>query len=127
MEQVILLNERKDQWEKLVGWKASMTVRHLRPVKIDLPARTLVCVDGFVVGEMLVTHFLKTHNPAAFSKRAYTSPKTLEEYAADEPVYGWTIADVVVYDRPVELAELGLAEAPASWKLMEVKEEFPVW
>ena len=119
MEQAILLSETRNQWDKLVGWQASMTVKRSRPAKV------LVCVEEQIVGEMLVTHFLKTYNPGAFSRRAATPVRELEEYAAEEPVYGWTIADVVVYETPMALTEIGEDRAPVSWKLVEVKEVFP--
>ena len=125
MEQEILLHESRSQWDKLVGWQASMTVKRSRPAKVLLPARVLVCVEEQIVGEMLVTHFLKTYNPGAFSRRAATPVRELEEYAAEEPVYGWTIADVVVYETPMALTEIGEDRAPVSWKLVEVKEGFP--
>ena len=125
METVILLSERKDHWEKLVSWKASMTVRRSRPLKIDLPARTLVCVDGKIVGEMLATHFLKTYNAGGFCRRAGTPAKILEEYAAEGPVYGWVIADVVVYERPEALSAIGVEREPASWMLVGVEEAWP--
>lgn len=121
MEQAILLSENRSQWDKLVNWQASMTVRRSRPLKVELPARVLVCVEGKVVGEMLATHFLKTANPGVFSRRAGMTVLELEEYAAEGPVYGWVIADVAQYNRPMELREIGVDQEPVSWMLVKTE------
>lgn len=125
MGQAILLSENRKQWDKLVKWQASMTVKRSRPLKIELPARVLVCVEGQIVGEMLATHFLKTYNPGVFCQRAKIPVAELEAYAAEGPVFGWVIADVVNYEEPEQLCRIGVEQEPVSWVLVDVEEAWP--
>lgn len=121
-ETAILLKESREQWERLVNWQASMTVRRSRPERIELPARTLVWVEGKIVGEFLTTHFLKTLRPGVLGGRSGRSAEELERYACGGPVYGWVVADLAVYPEAVEPGGIGVTELREDWELVTVEE-----
>ena len=125
MGQALILRVEQKQWEKLAAKKATMVVRRSRPLKVDPPARVLVCDDEKILGECLVGHFLKTYNAGVFDRRTGISARELDEYAAGGAVYGWNLFDVHAYEKPELLGALGLRQAPTSWKLMEVDEAWP--
>lgn len=38
------------------------------------------------------------------------------------PLYAWHISDLVVFDKPKRLSELGIKRAPQSWQYVEIEE-----
>lgn len=40
-------------------------------------------------------------------------------YARNQPIFGWHISDLKIYDEPKELSEFGLTRSPQSWCYVE--------
>ena len=57
--------------------------------------------------------------------RSMVPLQDLIAYADGGDVFAWTIDDVVVYETPMELKELGVKRAPRSWMYVEVDNLWP--
>lgn len=53
-------------------------------------------------------------------KQLSMSIETLHDYVGDNIFYQWRISDLVIFDKPKELSELGVKRAPQSWQYVEV-------
>lgn len=72
--------------------------------------------NGFVVGEFTCDGY--TFDEAPYNKLVEGSTLNKDElmdYGKRVRLAGWHIKDVVVYDKPKELKELGATRAPQSW------------
>ena len=43
------------------------------------------------------------------------SQSMLFDYAKGEPIYGWHISDLIIYDKPKDLSDFGMKRSPQSW------------
>lgn len=124
----VLLSLKPEWWERMKTGEKTLEIRRSRPVGVELPVRVIVYATkpvGMIVGEFLCGHFIRTDKLGGLVRRAMVPLDELCRYARGEEVFAWTVDDVAEYDRPVELAELGIKRPPQSWMYVEVDEFWP--
>lgn len=124
----VLLSLKPEWWEKIRSREKTLEIRKSRPMDVQLPVRVIVYVSkpvGKIVGEFLAAHFLRRSSVGGLAARSMVPLQELIAYADGGEVYAWTIDDVVVYDTPMELEELGVKRAPQSWMYVEVDNLWP--
>lgn len=51
------------------------------------------------------------------------SQSMLFDYAKGEPIYGWHISDLTIYDKPKYLSDFGMKRPPQSWRYVGKERE----
>lgn len=81
---------------------------------------------GKVIGEFVCDTFVldKTfgHDPL-FNGAACFSEIDAAVYSLNNPMYGWHISDLKIYDKPKELNEFKVTRPPQSWCYVEESED----
>lgn len=106
----------------------TLHVDRARPVGVELPVRVIVYVtapEKKIVGEFLAAHFLRRNSVGGLAARSMVPLQELIAYADGGEVFAWTIDDVVEYETPKALADLGVKRAPQSWMYVEVDDLWP--
>ena len=49
------------------------------------------------------------------------SPKDFIQYGKGKPLYGWSITNLKIYDKPQELSDFSMARPPQSWCFVKDK------
>lgn len=82
-----------------------------------------------VIGEFTCRGMMGGSSPL-LSKQSCLTPSEIFDYSKGKRIYGWRIADLVIYDKPRELSEFSkygfgrtvpLKRPPQSWMYVEVK------
>lgn len=73
--------------------------------------------NGAVIGEFVCDGVYE--NISCDCEGSCVSASELREYANGEPLYGWHISDLKIYDKPKELNEFALTRPPQSWCYVE--------
>ena len=82
--------------------------------------------NGKIIGEFICDKLVWViSHPSIFAghallhfaaiESACLTQEEAEMYSGGKDVYGWHISDLVIYDSPKTLRELGLKKAPQSW------------
>ena len=124
----VLLSLKPEWWEKICSGEKTLEIRKSRPVDVQLPVRVIVYATkpvGMIVGEFLSGHFIRRSSVGGLVARSMVPLQDLLAYADGGDVFAWTIDDVVQYETPMELAELGVKRAPQSWMYVEVDDLWP--
>ena len=131
----VLLSIRAKYCERIANGKKTVDVRKTRP-KIKPPFKCYIyCTkrfdkghgtDGYfqgkycgkVIGEficdtMIIDRTLGYND--LFNAMACLDVGDIAAYCLNDPMYGWHISDLVIYDEPKELSEFGLKRPPQSW------------
>ena len=78
--------------------------------------------NGKVIGEFVCDTFIcdKTygHDPLFNAAGCMTEIEAIA-YALNQPILGWHISDLKIFDEPKELSEFGLTRPPQSWCYVE--------
>ncbi len=131
---VVLLSLHKAWWELMKQGKKVLEIRKTVP-KCGAPFRVVVCVTGGVgiVGEFVCDCFYKldtmpeiaawalplqeSGTPYNLEKASCLNRKQLKAYAggSGKPLWGWHIAGLREYEKPLSLPEVGKKKAPQSW------------
>lgn len=78
--------------------------------------------NGKVIGEFTCDTFAIDitygHDPL-YCGAACMNAIDVAAYALNNPMYGWHISDLKIYDEPKELSEFGLTRPPQSWCYVE--------
>lgn len=128
IEKAVLISLKPEWWELIRTHRKTLEIRRTRPQGVGLPVRVIVYVSkpvGKIVGEWLTGHFIRAENVGGLVRRSLVPLDDLIAYAKGQPVYGWTIADPVEYDTPMELSALGMDKPPQSWRHVEVDPAWP--
>lgn len=78
--------------------------------------------NGKVIGEFTCDTFVldRTYGyDPLFCGAACMDTIDVAAYALNNPVHGWHISDLKIYDEPIELSEFGLTRSPQSWCYVE--------
>lgn len=124
----VLLSLKPEWWEKIASREKTLEIRKSRPMGVELPVRVIVYATkpvGKIVGEFLAGHFLRRSSVGGLANRSMVPLQELIAYADGGEVFAWTIDDVVEYDKPMALADLGVKRAPQSWMYVEVDDLWP--
>lgn len=80
-------------------------------------------LNGKVIGEFICDYIDEIIPDFQFGYLNYLDLEstclTIEEinkYGNGNPLYGWHISNLVIYDKPKELSDLGLTRPPQSWQ-----------
>ena len=74
-------------------------------------------LNGKVIGEYVCDYIY--HNMSYDSDSTCVSVHDLKEYANGEPLYGWHVSDLKIYDKPKQLSEFGVKRPPQSFCYVE--------
>ena len=124
----VLLSLKPEWWEMIRNNEKTLEIRKSRPMDVELPVRVIVYVTkpvGKIVGEFLSAHFLRRSSVGGLAARSRVPLQDLIAYADGGDVFAWTIDDVVEYETPLSLSELGVKRAPQSWMYVEVDDLWP--
>lgn len=120
MNNTAVLISIKPRWcELIASGEKTIEVRKTRP-KLATPFKCYIyCTSkydkrhgdgcfqgrscGKVIGEFVCDYIYR--NMSFDYEVSYVSASELKAYSAGKPLYGWHIADLVIYDEPRELAE----------------------
>ncbi len=124
----VLLSLHPKWWELMKIKEKTLEIRKSRPMGVELPVRVIVYVtapEKKIVGEFLAAHFLRRNSVGGLAARSMVPLQELIAYADGGEVFAWTIDDVVEYETPKALADLGVKRAPQSWTYVEVDDLWP--
>ena len=82
----------------------------LREVTEYINACNVTKDSGYMFGD--------TEREGIYEKACF-SEEDIESYCPDESFYAWHISDLVIFNKPRELSELGVKRAPQSWQYLE--------
>lgn len=97
------------------------------PVFIKSPGISFYGYNGVIVGEFICNKIEECHmddyGDYEISDddliRSCLSRKNLKKYGNGAPLYMWRISDIVIYNKPKELADFGKLKPPQSWCYVE--------
>lgn len=130
----IVISLHKEWWRAMLTGQKLLEIRKTRP-RGNGPYTVLVYVTGGVgvVGEFVCDCFYKLDTvpeivtwalppqeggtPYHLERASCLTKKQLKEYAGDsgKPLWGWHIAGLREYEKPLSLVEVGVKKAPQSW------------
>ena len=102
-------------------------VQKLNEIYLDLKQNSIVDeLNGKVIGEFVcetVTYAKLGEYCILPKSKTLIDELDLMDYANGKPLFGWHISNLVIYDKPKELSELGLTRPPQSWCYVESEVE----
>lgn len=133
MKDAILISIHKKWVEKIASGEKTIEVRKNFP-RLKQPFKCYVYEtrkgngSGKVVMEFECEKCIRFHVPKKYvmpilssriSVASCVPEDDLREYANGEPLYGWKISRVKVYDKPKDVFDFGVNRAPQSWVYVE--------
>ena len=132
-KRAIVISLHEVWWEKMKAGEKLLEIRKTRP-RDKGPFTVFVYVTGGkgIVGEFVCDCFYEIDTkempvkvlPELWSagvhdleRASCLTRQQLKEYAGDtdKPLWGWHITELVEYDSPLTLSDVGINRAPQSW------------
>lgn len=138
----VLISIQPKWCELIASGKKTVEVRKTKP-KLDTPFKVYIyCtkskkktridwIDKALGGGMIIGEFVcdRISRIVIYDgcivdvvdcKTSCLSAKEIIEYSGGDPLYGWHISGLEIYDTAKELSGFGLSRAPQSWCYVEV-------
>lgn len=133
----IMLSIKPSFCELIARGKKTIEIRKTKP-KIDKPIKCYIyctkdkplCVaSGKVIGEFVCNNisiypYFDNGYSVSYGYVTITNEmiqkmcldlSEIEDYGSCKKLYGWYISDLIIYDNPKELSDLGMKRPPQSW------------
>ena len=142
MSKSVVLSIRPEWTELIFKGEKTLELRRSRP-RQDFPFKVYIYETrgdypkhghGQIIGEFICRHIKKDMNPsigivdADYERKSCVPAEQVIAYARvrkrnPQLVYWWEISDLVKYEKPIELKEVGVKHAPQSWSYCEDKKD----